>query len=329
MILIREARPEDASILAAAEKSITTTPGFLVSKPEEIKLENFRKKIESLAALPNGKYVVAERADEIVGHAMLDPMGLEAIEHVVRLTIAVHPGNEEQGIGEQLLSYLVNWAKTASKVEKIELNVRSVNQRAVRLYQKLGFNVEGRIRNRVHLKNEEYSDDLEMGLFVKKPVNSPTVVSLAIGKVVSTRKEVIDDGWDSIESYVELDPTQFSPDALRGLDSFSHAEVIFFMDQVDVRKIEVSARHPRNNEDWPKVGIFAQRGKNRPNQIGTTICRILRIEGLRIYFEGLDAIDGTSVLDIKPWVKEFGPRGNIEQPPWIGELMKGYWSKDL
>jgi len=325
MILIREAKPEDALILAAAEKSITMVPGFLASRPEEIDPDSFRKKIELLSTIPNGKYIVAEDAGKILGHAMLEPMGLKSIEHVVRLTIAVHPGSQEQGIGEKLLSHLIEWAKTAPKVEKIELNVRSVNRRAIRLYQKLGFNVEGRIRNRVRLQNEDYTDDLEMGLFVKFPVTSPTVVSLAIGKVVSTRKEVVDDDWDSVQAFVELDPRQFSPDALMGLDSFSHAEVIFFMNQVDVRKIEVSARHPRNNEDWPKVGIFAQRGKNRPNQIGTTICRILKIEGLRVYFEGLDAVDGTAVLDIKPWVNEFGPRGPIEQPSWIGELMKGYW----
>ena len=89
----------------------------------------------------------------------------------------------------------------------------------------------------------------------------------------------------------------------------------------------MTARHPRNNPDWPKVGIFAQRGKNRPNQIGTTICRVLRTEGIKIYLEGLDAIDGSPVLDIKPWVLEFAPRGSIIQPKWISELMRQYWRK--
>ena len=62
---------------------------------------------------------------------------------------------------------------------------------------------------------------------------------------------------------------------------------------------------------WPKVGIFAQRGKNRPNQIGVTICKIVSVEGLSVHVEGLDAIDGTPVLDLKPWVAEFGPRGPV------------------
>ena len=154
---------------------------------------------------------------------------------------------------------------------------------------------------------------------------SKSIKLSAIGKVISTRKEVIDDNWDNIESYIELDSTKFSSEALAGLDSFSHVEILFFMNQVDTHKIETSARHPRNNLDWPKVGIFSQRGKSRPNQIGTTICQIQKIEGLKLYVKGLDAVDGTPVLDIKPWVKEFGPRGEIRQPSWMTELMKGYW----
>lgn len=146
-----------------------------------------------------------------------------------------------------------------------------------------------------------------------------------IGTVKSTRKQLADDNWDSEKSWVELDQSQFSSEALAGLSDFSHVEVFFYMDQVDPTKIEKVARHPRNNKDWPKVGIFAQRGKNRPNQIGSTICRILKVEGLSLYVEGLDAVDGTPVLDIKPWVAEFGPRGAISQPSWITELMKNYW----
>lgn len=148
----------------------------------------------------------------------------------------------------------------------------------------------------------------------------------SIGKVISTRTEIKDDNWDQENVLVELDSQGFSPEALAGLSDFSHVEIVFFMNQVDPEKVEKSARHPRNNTNWPKVGIFAQRGKNRPNQIGTTICRVLKVEGLRLYVEGLDAVDGTPILDIKPWVKEFGPRGEIHQPVWISELMRGYWN---
>jgi len=146
-----------------------------------------------------------------------------------------------------------------------------------------------------------------------------------IGVVHSTRKKAEDDNWDSEQVHIELDTTEFSADALMGISDFSHVEILFYMDQVDPNKVEKTARHPRNNPDWPQVGIFAQRGKNRPNQIGATVCRVLKVEGHKLHLEGLDAIEGSPVLDIKPWVKEFAPRGSIFQPKWISELMQQYW----
>jgi tRNA-Thr(GGU) m(6)t(6)A37 methyltransferase TsaA len=148
-----------------------------------------------------------------------------------------------------------------------------------------------------------------------------------VGVVRSTRTLVADDNWDEEESVVQLAASGFSTESLAGLSEFSHVEVFFYMDRVSADKIERTARHPRNNLAWPKVGIFAQRGKNRPNQIGATICRIVRVDGLDLHLEGLDAVDGTPVLDLKPWVAEFAPRGAVHQPPWITELMRGYWAK--
>ncbi len=148
-----------------------------------------------------------------------------------------------------------------------------------------------------------------------------------IGVVRSGRNVVQDDDWDSVPSSIEIDPARFAPDALAGLDTFSHIEVVYWMDRVEDAKIETGARHPRNNPDWPRVGIFAQRAKNRPNRIGTTVCRVQVIEGLTVKVVGLDAIDGTPVLDLKPWVREFGPRGEVRQPAWMDALMAGYWSR--
>jgi tRNA-Thr(GGU) m(6)t(6)A37 methyltransferase TsaA len=152
-----------------------------------------------------------------------------------------------------------------------------------------------------------------------------TISLQAIGLVRSSRRDVVDDGWDRERAYIELD-SRFGPEAFAGLEAFSHVEVVFFMHRVEAEKIETGARHPRNNRDWPAVGIFAQRGKNRPNQIGTTICRVVQVDGRLLHVEGLDAIDGSPVLDVKPWVREFGPRGEVQQPPWMDALMRGYWN---
>jgi tRNA (Thr-GGU) A37 N-methylase len=147
-----------------------------------------------------------------------------------------------------------------------------------------------------------------------------------IGTIRCTRASVSDDDWEREQSYIELDTARLSGEAFLGIEAFSHVEVIFYMDRVDPARIETGARHPRNNPEWPSVGILAQRGKNRPNAIGTTVCRVLRVDGARLHVQGLDAVDGSPVLDVKPWVREFGPRGEVVQPQWMTELMRGYWS---
>ena len=133
-----------------------------------------------------------------------------------------------------------------------------------------------------------------------------------------------DDNWGGERAVIVLEEA-FPPEALFGLDAFSHAEIVFQFHLVPDAKIETGARRPRGNPDWPLVGIFAQRGKNRPNRIGVTVCRIVSMSGREIEVEGLDAIDGTPVLDIKPVMREFLPRGDIRQPDWSRELMKDYW----
>lgn len=145
-----------------------------------------------------------------------------------------------------------------------------------------------------------------------------------IAFVKNIRAEIQDDHWGDVVSIIELD-SAFSEEALFQVESFSHAEIVFYFHLVNEDKIEAGARHPRNNQSWPKVGIFAQRGKNRPNRLGVTTVKILKREGRQLFVQGLDAIDGTPVLDIKPVIKEFLPREEIRQPVWATELMKNYW----
>lgn len=151
------------------------------------------------------------------------------------------------------------------------------------------------------------------------------IVLVPIGQVTSTRTAATDDNWDSVEATLALDPSQFTAEALSGLGDFSHVEVVFHFDKVPDDEIQTGSRHPRGRTDWPLIGIFAQRGKGRPNRIGVTICRLLSAEGLRLRVKGLDAIDGTPILDIKPVMKGFLPRGDVREPQWARELMKGYW----
>jgi tRNA (adenine37-N6)-methyltransferase len=145
-----------------------------------------------------------------------------------------------------------------------------------------------------------------------------------IGYVSGSRDDTRDDGWGAIEASIHLSP-DFGPEAFEGLEEFSHVEVVYFFDRVPEERIERSSRHPRGNTAWPKVGIFAQRGKNRPNRLGVSVVRLVRRSGRQLILQGLDAINGTPVLDIKPVMREFLPAGEIRQPQWTHELMARYW----
>jgi tRNA-Thr(GGU) m(6)t(6)A37 methyltransferase TsaA len=146
-----------------------------------------------------------------------------------------------------------------------------------------------------------------------------------IGVVKSEIKAPADDCWADLVSEIELDATQFTPESTRGLSDFSHVDVVFVFDRVATEKVFIASRHPRDRADFPLVGIFAQRAKDRPNRIGVTTCKIERVDGLHIFVRELDAIDGTPVLDIKPHIPEFGPREPVRQPAWSQEVMSNYF----
>jgi tRNA (adenine37-N6)-methyltransferase len=146
-----------------------------------------------------------------------------------------------------------------------------------------------------------------------------------VGYVVGGRVEPADDDWDAVAATIHLDATRFDADALSGLDAFSHVEVLYHFHLVADDAVHTGARRPRGNPGWPLVGIFAQRGKDRPNRLGVSTCRIEAVDGLDVHVRGLDAIDGTPVLDLKPVMREFLPRGELRQPAWAGELMARYW----
>lgn len=147
----------------------------------------------------------------------------------------------------------------------------------------------------------------------------------AIGHVVGGRDAADDDHWDGLTARIELDPLRFGKDALSGLDAFSHAEIVFMFDGVPESDIVDGARHPRENGEWPRVGIFAQRARHRPNRLGVSVARIVAVEGTTLHVAGLDAIDGTPVFDIKPVMSGFLPRGPLREPAWAREIMADYW----
>src|SRR6185295_8690457 len=136
-----------------------------------------------------------------------------------------------------------------------------------------------------------------------------------------------DDCWGGVIATIALDASRFPPDSTSGLADYSHVEVIFYLSGIPEEAIVTGARRPRGRADWPQVGIFAQRTKDRPNRIGVTTCRLEGVDGLNIRVRELDAVDGTPVLDLKPYYRGFAPRGEVHEPAWARELMAGYFGK--
>ena len=151
----------------------------------------------------------------------------------------------------------------------------------------------------------------------------PAIVLRPIGKVKSPVVEPVDKGWGSVESEIRLEP-QFAP-GLQGLDSFSHILVVFLMDRSTFDAAQDLVRRPKGRADMPLLGIFAQRAKHRPNPIGITAVELLGIEGNVIRVRGLDAIDGTPILDIKPYFPVFDRIDQASMPEWVHRVMEGYF----
>ena len=149
------------------------------------------------------------------------------------------------------------------------------------------------------------------------------IVLKPIAIVRNSRKEPVDDGWGDIVSEIILDPT-IPGIAFQHINEFSHLEIIYYFNKQSKPEIDY-ARKPRGNPDYPEMGIFAQRNKDRPNSIGLCTVELIEHKGRKLIVKFLDAIDGTPVLDIKPVFIQFQPKGPVKQPSWVSELTKNYW----
>ena len=152
------------------------------------------------------------------------------------------------------------------------------------------------------------------------------IILQPIGTVHNKEEGPRENGWGHIESDIRLDSSRFTEEALSGLTDFSHVEVIFQFHRIADQDPVYGSRYPRGNPDFPKVGILAQRGKDRPNHLGATICEVIGKHEFTLRVRGLDAYNGSPVLDIKPVMREFTPNTkDIHQPDWATELMKPYF----
>lgn len=148
----------------------------------------------------------------------------------------------------------------------------------------------------------------------------------ALGHVVGGRIEPTDDFWGGTRVIIRLDGSLFTADATKGLEDFSHLEIVFRFHLTDPTDLNLGARRPRDNPEWPEVGIFGHRNMRRLNWLGVSRCRLIKVDGLDLHVEDLDAVDGTPVLDVKPWFGEMGPRGEQHQAEWTTVMLRDYFA---
>jgi tRNA-Thr(GGU) m(6)t(6)A37 methyltransferase TsaA len=146
----------------------------------------------------------------------------------------------------------------------------------------------------------------------------------SIGTVRCPVNEMSQGGWSKVDSEIHLDAAYAG--GLKGLEGFSHVIVVFLLDRAqgfDFGKHLL--RRPRDMEDMHKVGVFAWRTKYRPNPIGVTAVMLRGIEGNVVKVRGLDALDGTPVLDVKPYIPQFDRIDDVKLPEWVPHVMEGYF----
>ena len=144
-----------------------------------------------------------------------------------------------------------------------------------------------------------------------------------VGFVSSPVSERMDENWGEVKSRIILRPEYAG--ALLGLEGFSHAIIVTYLHEAKYDKEKHLQRRPRNLKTMPLLGIFSQRAKNRPNPIGITAVQILEVGNDYIDIKGLDAIDETPILDIKPYYPQYDKIEESKVPEWVNILMKGYF----
>ncbi|RSK25956.1 tRNA (N6-threonylcarbamoyladenosine(37)-N6)-methyltransferase TrmO [Bacillus sp. HMF5848] len=149
------------------------------------------------------------------------------------------------------------------------------------------------------------------------------ITLVSIGKVKTSIKDKSYENWGDIVSEIHIDTPYI--EGLEGLSDYSHAIVLFFMDDFRESFDGVWKRKPRGIEELAEKGCFAQRTKYRPNPIGVSVVEVMSIDADRIVVKGLDANDGTPVLDIKPYIPAFDVREDVKVPGWMKGLMENYF----
>jgi tRNA-Thr(GGU) m(6)t(6)A37 methyltransferase TsaA len=141
-----------------------------------------------------------------------------------------------------------------------------------------------------------------------------------IGYVKNDFKKGPINDYENTISEIVLDPDL--EEGLYKLDENSHITVVFWMNKIKEGERNILKMHPKGREDLPLVGVFATRSPRRPNPMGISSIRLLEIRDNVLRVKGLDALNGTPVLDIKPFSKKHDHAEDAKTPWWIERFSK-------
>lgn len=139
-----------------------------------------------------------------------------------------------------------------------------------------------------------------------------------IGMVKNSVTEPPENDWETVVSEIVIDKEY--EQALDRLEGFSHIIVLYWMSHITSARRSTLQVRPKRRKDLPLVGVFATRSPARPNPIGVTTAKVLEHHGNILKVAGLDALDGTPVLDIKPYIPGYDSPAEATTPAWMKKL---------
>jgi tRNA-Thr(GGU) m(6)t(6)A37 methyltransferase TsaA len=274
--------------------------------------------------------------EKLTGRPQFDPAGLFFAVHEGRPVGSTcawtrAPGETEEGslhmvcvLPEHRGHRLGYWLSVAvlhyfadRGFRRVWLDTDDFRLAAIRTYLELGFQPE-----HIHPGDAErwllvLAKLREQAPSIARPPTAPVAI-MPIGVVRNAVGEIMHHGWEDVVSELAVEPA--FAESLDGLEEFSHLVVVFWLDRVTAEQRQIRKLHPRDRADLPLQGALATHTQHRPNPIGLTTVRLIERRGSVLVVQGLDAVNGTPILDVKPWSGREAPREEVRLPEWLGRM---------
>lgn len=159
----------------------------------------------------------------------------------------------------------------------------------------------------------------KLGLMPEELIPTEPVGLKPIGIVRNGVREPRMEGWEGLLSDIII--RKNLTDALDGIEGYSHVIVLFHLHKVPDEQRGRTQCHPRGDPRYPLQGVFATRTQNRPNPVGISVVKLVKRRRNVLRVQGLDAINATPVLDIKPYIPNYDAPPDARVPDWVSQAL--------